>query len=183
MPVVSGYTGYSTGIWDFEIYQGRFYWTSWNSPYIRSTLLDGTDFRSIPTDGSRAFSLEIAKDQLFVGDTGYENILSMAMDGNDRHVLIANVDPVGMDIFEDRLYYNSVFDINSISLTGGTPRYEATTQNRISFQLTVVPEPGALLLLATACASWLAYTVWRRLQAAKRRTKRAHGAGRTCRSG
>ncbi len=156
-PVISGHTGYDGGIWDFAIYGGRFYWTSWDSRYVRSTALDGTDLQTIWVGARRAFSLEVADGRLFVGDTDNKLLLSTALDGSDRQVLVDNVNALGLEIFEGRLYFNNAYatkDIMSVPLSGGTPRYEATT-DATSFQLTVVPEPSTLALACLAVVGLL----------------------------
>jgi len=162
--VISGHSGYDGGIWDFAIYDDRFYWTSWDSSLVRSTNLDGTDPQTINPAAHRAFSLEVADGRLFVGDTGNKRILSTALDGTDRQVLVNDVNPNGMEIFNGRLYYNNAYetrDICSIPLAGGVPQYEATT-DRSSFQLTVVPEPSTLMLLAMGALGLLACVLRRR---------------------
>ncbi len=67
--VISPYLGHGFGIFDFQIYGERFYWTSWNSPSISTTRLDGSDYRRISPAGiSRAFALEVLNDRIYIAD-------------------------------------------------------------------------------------------------------------------
>lgn len=158
--VISGHLGYDGGIWDFAIHAGRFFWTSWDSAAVRSTKLDGTDLQTIYPggihSGQRMFSLEIANDRLLLSDTDNKRIVSTALDGSDLHELVNGVRAEGIAVFNGRLYYNDTTDggrkLYSVPLAGGTARLEAVT-DRMSFQLTVIPEPTTLLLAAIGLAS------------------------------
>jgi hypothetical protein len=160
--VISGHYTYDGGIWDFAIDGDRVYWTSWDSRLVRSTKLDGTDLRSMIV-ATRAFSLEIAEDRLLVSDVGNREIVSTTLDGDDRTVLVGNVRAPGIEVYDGRLYYNNEddLDIFSIPVSGGVPRFEASTDRR-SFQLTVIPEPSSLVLLGTGALCMVATFVRRR---------------------
>lgn len=138
--VLSGEFGYANGFWDINVYDGKVFWTSWDSPLIHVVNLDGSgrDDISIGLPNARAFSLEVFDGRLFVSDTEAEQIVSTLLDGTDLRVLVTDVHAVGMDIHGGRLYFNNEldYDINSILLDGSDLRFEATT-DRKSFQINV----------------------------------------------
>jgi hypothetical protein len=155
--VISPYLGHGFGIFDFQIYGERFYWTSWNSPSISTTRLDGSDYRRISPAGiSRAFALEVLNDRIYIADerTGPQTgrIVSTALDGSDLQTLVEGPYVYSLDHYAGRLFYNDEnnFSIWSIPLTGGPPRVELLDTGGYSWQLAVIPEPGLAVVLVVS---------------------------------
>jgi hypothetical protein len=145
--VLSGEYGSSNGFWDINVYKGRVYWTSWDSPLVHAVNLDGTGREdiSIGLPNARAFSLEVFNGQLFISDNDAYQIVSTFLDGSNLQVLATGVHATGMDFHDGRLYFNNEdnFDIYSILPDGTNLRFEATTKRK-AFQInvTTIPEPS-----------------------------------------
>ncbi len=152
--VISGYFGYGEGFWDFEIYGNRIYWTSWDSSSVRSINLDGSDFQTININGvSRAFSIEVADDRLFLSDidTGpFDRVVSADLNGGDVEELVSGLTELySLDVFEGRLYYASLtFNpgltslIHSLPLDGGRSQLELEAPSIQLWQIHVVQLTG-----------------------------------------
>jgi hypothetical protein len=141
--VISGFgTSVYTKVFDFEIYDGRFYWTAWDSRLVYTTRLDGSDYRQIDIPGTtRVFAIEVAGDRLYLSDhlmnrTG--RVFSTNLEGGDLQPLINGPLAHSLDIFGSRLYYNDesgTFPISSIPLNGGSPRVEIDRLPASSWQI------------------------------------------------
>lgn len=151
--VIEGFSA-SEGIWDFEIHGDRVYWTSWDSPSVRSIGLNGTDYRVISLEGvRRAFSIEIANDRMFVSDTGTrENnrVVSSSLNGGATTEFVWGLTELySLDVFEGRLYFahlefseHMYSRIQSIPIDGGETRDELTAPGIQLWQIHVMGEPA-----------------------------------------
>ena len=150
--VISGFEGYSEGIWDFEIHEGRVYWASWDSPAIKSTRLDGSDFRTIALVGmERAFGIEIAGGRLIVADNhrAQGRVVSAPLEGGETVELLGGLmDLSAIDILDGRLYTASLLLdplrglIHSLPLEGGEPRVDLEAEDVQIWQIHLVSEPS-----------------------------------------
>ncbi len=152
--VISGFFGYSQGFWDFELYGDRIYWTSWSSSSVKSINLDGSGFQTISLNGvTRAFSIEVADDRLFISDIGtgqFDRVVSCDLKGGDVVELVGGLTQLySLDVFEGRLYYASLaFNpglnslIHSLPIDGGKPQLEMQAPGIQLWQIHVVELAG-----------------------------------------
>lgn len=164
--VYSGPSGYNEGPDDIDVYDGRIYWTSWHSTSVMTCALDGTDYQTIPlASPGRAFAIQVTDDAMYVAVNSLPGsigaIRRYTMDGTSFDVLADGYYILDMQLYGDRVYFNCEQSsaIYSVPLAGGVPRLEADVH---SWQLTVVPEPATVSLLAAGLLALLSRSSRRR---------------------
>ena len=157
--VISGYNGGNGGLWDFELHGDRIYWTSWDSPSVRTVKLDGSDYQviPIPTVG-RVFCIEIEGDTMYLTDRvsfdDSDRVVAVDLDGGNLVELVSGVNTIhGLDVSLGRIYYTSEIPgplesrIYSIPLNGGLPQEEMVAPGLQIWQLEVVEVPCFVVLV------------------------------------